>query len=143
MSSSSYLDKVFQTPEYIWQNGVCNLDLLERTLIEQSQPRLALLAQDAAPLPDISEPEQAQVTAKPTEPDPLDSISTEFKAEMPQPTSGHLEAQSATRSAVVPLATDVWTSEPINYVCTRSFIREDSLHLLLSTARSVQDRNSS
>lgn len=144
MTAASYLDKVFQTPEFIWQDGICNLEAVEKSLLEQSQSRLALLAQDAPTLPDVVRSDQVEVSSAPTEPDPLDSITTDFKAEMPEPTAELSKTQSVTRSAVVPLATDVWNSnEPINYVCSKNVPHDMSRYSLSSVARAVQDRNSS
>jgi hypothetical protein len=86
--------------ESIWSNGVCNVDLVQHTLTSQISPRIELLSEQF---------EQAKTS---------DGISDFLQdvEQAPQPPR-LVGKQSAIRSAVLPLVSDVWNGmEPMNYV---------------------------
>lgn len=86
----SYLDKVFQEPEYIWNDGVCNIDAVQDSILHLPA-RLAEIVPEVQNLTEISPDKTLDIDTRP--------------------------AVSLSRSAIMPLRSDVWNGmEPINYV---------------------------
>lgn len=134
---TSYLDKVFREPAYIWQSGQCDLDLIASTIEHGQLSRLQWLAGadevDAQTTyetqPDTTSdvvvraetPSNADL-APATPPDHKTQETTPSSQPAIQPpvqvSSIQIPAQAvASRNTVVPLLTYVWNgAEPQNYV---------------------------
>lgn len=90
----SYLDKVFDEPSFIWNNGICDIDA-----VLDSVGHLAERLADIVPAAEIPSPT--------------------FQAETPTSVLSSVLRSDVTpsRSALIPLRSDVWNGhEPINYV---------------------------
>lgn len=144
--SIDYLDKVFRQPNFVWNDGKCDLDLLSKDVAGYHAGRAQLLAstlQDAADTqviqPDNGNKLRQDEPAEPTLQDVPTAVQPDADA-IPASTTvkPSLITAIATRSAVVPLVSDVWNaSEPINYVCN-DYLQ----HLLYQTLTKTSTHNS-
>lgn len=123
--SIDYLDKVFRQPNFVWNDGQCDLDLLFKDVAGYHAGRAQLLAstlQDDANTqmtqPGNDDKPQQDEPTKPTPQDvPIASKPDTDAIPASVTVKPSLITAIATRSAVVPLVSDVWNaSEPINYV---------------------------
>jgi hypothetical protein len=102
---TSYLNKNFCKPDFICKNGICDVDLVSRTITEHTAPRChEALASLAGIFPNVQHgPIKAEVDVDVT------GAATPLVEEPKIP--------AATQSAVIELISDVWNgSEPLNYV---------------------------
>lgn len=120
-----YLDKVFRQPSFVWNDGQCDLDLLFRDVAGYQTGRAQLLASTLQEAPNTQEPQFDKQTQpqrnEPAKTKPQDASLLFAPAPEAIPASSTVKPSKitgiATRSAVVPLVSDVWNaSEPINYV---------------------------
>lgn len=120
-----YLDKVFRQPKFVWNDGQCDLDLLYRDVTSYHAGRAQLLASTLQYAANTQEPQpDMKHTPKTNEPVgeapvnvPVLSAPAPETTPAKSPVKPSIVTAIATRSAVVPLISDVWNaSEPINYV---------------------------
>lgn len=126
----NYYDKVFRKPEYIWEAGYCNLDLIESNIERQHLGRLEWLANTCSTRIEVSDNQRSSVPEEKHVADqPVVGQADQAINQQPGPTTSSTSAnagppkQGALRNAVVPLLSLVWNgAEPQNYVgCRDSF----------------------
>lgn len=104
--SPSYLEKSFELPEFICNDGQADLQLVNADILKQPT-RLEHLLDN--PLPDLP----SDTTAPAPLGDEIEAKKAELKAEVDPAGS----VVSMVHSAVMPLVSDVWNAvEPLNYV---------------------------
>lgn len=133
---SSYYDKVFRDPSYIWHEGFCDLPLIESTLETYHVDRLLWLESPGSV--------RAEVLVKPGKEELPESSSSHgtLSNDTERPTQvDSLAKDSASRNVVMPLLSLVWNgAEPQNYV-RKSF--GTHVKRLMSTAMPVSNRDRS
>lgn len=120
----SYYDKVFREPEYIWQAGFCNLDLIETSIETQHLGRLEWLADTGSTRIELSDkPASGGADNNRVGNVVAGSEAGQTASQKSEPIMGsgnpNLESpkEGALRNAVVPLLSLVWNgAEPQNYV---------------------------
>jgi hypothetical protein len=113
-NTSTYYDKTFRRPEYIWNSGKCNIDLLSSTIEQQHVHRLAWLARAGSVRMEVPAP-----TTTSSQP-PL-TVDNAVKPQEKSDPNAAPPSPGASRNVVVPLLSLVWNgAEPQNYVRSSS-----------------------
>ena len=109
--SPSYFDKTFEKPEFIWNDGIANLDRVNNDILQQPARLQTLLDQ---PPPVLNNTES---------PAPLGDAVEAKKADLKAAVEV-IGKPIEVRSAVMPLVSDVWNAvEPLNYVIVEASIK--------------------